>query len=146
MKRPKLTDYLTSKFTTAAAESAPIKKSREGKRPSPISLRLNEAELAALRKASAGRSMNGYIRERLFGNATAVRLSKPASDDHEALARVLGALGRSDVFTSLAAISLALEEQRLVTDRRTKSAILDACDAVVSMRSDLLRALGLRKD
>lgn len=78
MKRPKLTDYLTSKFTTAAAESAPIKKSREGKRPSPISLRLNETELAALRKASAGRSMNGYIRERLFGNAAAGSSSEAA--------------------------------------------------------------------
>lgn len=70
------------------------------KRPAPVSLRLNEAELAALRKAASGRSMNGYIRERLFGDGAAISVSQPVSEDYEALARVLGALGKTDIYTT----------------------------------------------
>lgn len=145
MRHPKLTDFLTPKFRSVVTNGEQSKPKNKKKRPAPISLRLNEVELAALRKASTGRSMNGYIRERLFGNAEFIRLSKPVSEDHEALARVLGTLGRTDLFTSLAAISLALEERRLIADGPTAEVIFDACDAIVAMRSDLLRALGLRK-
>lgn len=115
------------------------------KRPPPISLRLNDAERTALRKAASGRSINGYIRERLFGDAASIAASKPVSEDHAALARVLGALGQTNVFTSLAAISLALEKQQLLASKETESSITEACKAIADMRADLLIALGLRK-
>ncbi|MEP6066938.1 MAG: hypothetical protein ABJ246_13955 [Paracoccaceae bacterium] len=115
------------------------------KRPPPVSLRLNDAELAALRKAASGRTINGYIRERLFGDASPIALLNPVSKDREALARVLGALGGTDVFTNLAAISLALEQQRVLASKETEAAILEASEAVIAMRADLLVALGLRK-
>ncbi|WHP69404.1 hypothetical protein [Phaeobacter inhibens] len=115
------------------------------KRASPISLRLNDAERKALRKAASGRSINGYIRERLFGDAASNAALKPVSEDHAALARVLGALGQTDVFISLAAISLALEKQQLLVSKETESSIVEACQAITDMRTDLLMALGLRK-
>lgn len=146
MKPHKLSDYLRPKFTVAANETpAPHSESKPKKRPSPISLRLNENEMAALRKAAIGRSINGYIRERLFGNAGAIETSKPVAEDYEALARILGALGRTDVYTNLAAISLALEQNRLRVGASTERAVADACAAIVDMRADLLLALGLRK-
>lgn len=100
------------------------------KRPAPVSLRLNEAELAALRKAASGRSMNGYIRERLFGDGAAISVSQPVSEDYEALARVLGALGKTDIYTNLAAISLALEERRMLASTETETAVIEACDTI----------------
>ena len=134
---------ITNQFRKSAA--AEKTKSPSGKRPPPVSLRLNDAELKALRKAAVGRSINGYIRERLFGDAAPIALPKPIAEDREALARVLGALGRTDVFTNLAAISLALEQQRLQVSRETETSIKGACKAVTDMRADLLIALGLRR-
>lgn len=135
-----MTGSLSPHFGNAAA---PDETKVKRKRPAPLSLRLNDRELRALRQAAAGRSMNGYIRERLFGelspSAMAVR------DDHAALARVLGQLGRSDLFTSLAAIALAAERGRLSMDAETLSTLHDACDAITAMRGDLVIALGLRK-
>lgn len=151
MKRHKLSDYLRPKFASAAANevdaphSAAKPKAARKKRPSPISLRLNEDELAALRKAAVGRSVNGYIRERLFGDASPIDMTKPVAEDYEAMARVLGALGQTDVYTNLAAISLALEQGRLRVGGSTENAISEACSAIVAMRADLLIALGLRK-
>lgn len=151
MRRHKLSDYLRPRFTAAAANqvdaspSAAKPNSAPKKRPSPISLRLNEGELAALQKAAAGRSINGYIRERLFGAADTIHASKPVAKDYEALARVLGALGRTDIYTNLAAISLALEQNRMRLSASTENAIAEACEAVVAMRADLLIALGLRE-
>lgn len=150
MKPHKLSDYLRPKFTVASNETrAPRSetkpKSKSKKRPSPISLRLNENELASLRRAAIGRSVNGYIRECLFGNAGASETTKPVAEDYEALARVLGALGRTDVYTNLAVISLALEQNRLRVGTSTERAITEACRAIIEMRADLLLALGLRK-
>ena len=131
---------LFENYSQPTSNAAPRKK-----RPSPISLRLNDAERSALRKAASGRSINGYIRERLFGDAASIPVSKLVSEDHAALARVLGALGQTDVFTSLAAISLALEKQELLASKEIESSIKEACKAITDMRADLLIALGLRK-
>lgn len=127
------------------ARAAPKPKPRPKKRTPPISLRLNDTELKALRKAAVGRSINGYIRERLFGNAAPIASSNLIAEDYEALARVLGVLGRTDVYTNLAAITLALEQQRLQVSKETEASVKLACKAVTEMRSDLMIALGLRK-
>jgi hypothetical protein len=140
-------EVLTNAFKQVGGSVSDYRKpASKKKRAAPLSVRLSDAELAALRKAAAGRSMNGFIRECLFGNAEGVSLSQPASEDHEALARVLGMLGKTDVFTNLAAISLAIEKQQLVADEDVATAIVDTRDAILEMRSELLRALGLRKN
>ncbi len=59
--------WLTRNFGETAK---PVEKPKPSKkRPSPISLRLPDHELTALRKAAAGRSINGYIRECLSPDA-----------------------------------------------------------------------------
>lgn len=134
---------LTKTFL-GSAKDEPEKQPEKKKRPAPISVRLNEAELKALRQAASGRSMNSYIRERLFGAPSPNLSGKNVSDDYAAMARILGALGHSDVFTSLAAISLAIEDNRLPATRQTQATINKACLQIEEMRSDLLIALGLR--
>ena len=139
----KLTDVFERHADQANSEHA--KPAPKKKRPAPISLRLSNSELVALRKAASGRSINGYVRERLFGDGETIALSKPVSKDHEALARVLGALGRTDVFSNLAAISLALEQHQMLASQETEANVQEACKLIAEMRSDLLLALGLRK-
>ncbi|HEX6957894.1 MAG TPA: hypothetical protein VF194_07910 [Ferrovibrio sp.] len=63
----------------------------------PFSLRLTAAERARLESEAAGKTLGAYIRERLLGEDAAPRKRKGNSpiQDHEALGRVLGALGQS---------------------------------------------------
>lgn len=140
-----MTQHTSLSRMFANSSKSPPKVVSRKKRPSPVSLRLNDPELAALRRAAAGRSINGYIRERLFGDAATIAVSKPVAEDYAALARVLGVLGKTDVFTNLAAISLAVEQHRLQTNKETEHSIIRACKAIIDMRTDLLIALGLRK-
>lgn len=140
-----MTRHTSLKSLFNETDVPPRSKPRSKKRPAPVSLRLNETELAALRNAASGRSINGYIRERLFGDASIITLAKPVAQDREALARVLGALGQSDLYTRIAAITLALEQGRMLASAETETAVKDACNAVTEMRADLLIALGLRK-
>ncbi|MEM6538003.1 MAG: hypothetical protein AAF668_09775, partial [Pseudomonadota bacterium] len=53
------------------------------KRPSPLSLRLTDEERAVLQDLAGGRSMNSYIREKVFGEAASPRriYRKPRADE-----------------------------------------------------------------
>ena len=138
-----MTSWLSRKFNDAPQQTAQPKARK--KRPAPISLRLPEHELQALRKAATGRSINGYIRECLFGDCAPIDSAKPVRQDHAALARVLGALGRTDVYSRLAAISLAIEQNRVAMDTETAASVREASETIKQIRADLLIALGLRK-
>lgn len=138
-----MTSWLSRTFNDTPKQTKQSKPRK--KRPAPISLRLPDHELTALRKAATGRSMNGYIRECLFGDLAPIDASKSVRDDHVALARVLGALGQTDIYSRLAAISLAIEQNRIAMDTKTAASVREACEAVTQIRADLLIALGLRK-
>lgn len=135
--------WLSRNFGNTAKPVGKPKSSK--KRPSPISLRLPDHELTALRNAAAGRSINGYIRECLFGDAAPVDASKPVREDHAALARVLGLLGKSGVFNSLSRLVLAHEAGRVDYEPELERELRKALQDVSTIRAELLRALGLRK-
>lgn len=135
-----------SSLKTLFEEHVSARRPKPKKRLAPLSVRLNENELAAIRKAANGRSINGYVRECLFGNSNVISEPSPVANDCQALARILGALGRTDIYTNLAAISLALEQRRMLASEETEASVREACDLIVEMRSDLLVALGLRKE
>ena len=138
-----MTSWLSRRFNDAPQQLDQPKARK--KRPAPISLRLPEHEMRALRKAATGRSINGYIRECLFEELAPIDASKPVGEDYAALARVLGALGQTDVYSRLAAISLAIEQNRVVMDAETAASVREASDTIIQIRADLLIALGLRK-
>lgn len=73
-------------FNTHSAKAKPQGK----KRPSPLSIRLNENEGRALQKVAAGRSINSYVKDLLFDGKQGRR--KATVQDYEALARALSLL------------------------------------------------------
>lgn len=117
---------------------------KPAKYPSPFSLRLTYAEKAQL-LAEAGRKPLGvYIRERLFGQNAAPRKRQGNSPvkDHEALARVLAALGQSRLSANLNQLAKAVNTGSLPVTPETEADLQQACRDISALRADLLRALG----
>lgn len=138
MKRLK---HLTPTFLKHVTDGSDKDSNPKKKRPAPVSVRLNEEELAELRKRAAGQSMNGYIKGQIF---TKKRSGKASVSDYEALARALSLLGRSDLQTKLSALLIAIELQNLAVTSETETELRDACSAVKEMRDCLVVALGLK--
>ena len=116
----------------------------KAKYPAPFSLRLTHEERARLLADAGRKPMGAYIRERLFGDEAAPRKRKAANpvQDHEALGRVLGVLGRSRLSSNLNQLARAAHTGSLPVTPETEADLRQACREVSAMRADLLRALG----
>ena len=114
------------------------------KAPPLFSLRLTAAERARLEDDAGGKALGAYIRERLFGGDAASRKRRGGAPvkDHEALGRVLGALGQSRLSSNLNQLARAVNTGSLPVTPETEAEIKEACRAVSALRDDLLRALG----
>ena len=122
-----------------------MSRNQGNKTPPPLSLRLTVAERAALEKAAANNSLSAYIRGRLFGESAEkrkVRNRNPVKDQ-EALARVLRMLGRSRIANNLNQLAKDANCGALILDEETNAKIDEAYAHVISMRNELIRALGL---
>lgn len=115
--------------------------------PSPITLRLTDEERAMLKDLAAGMSVSAYIRKCVFGNDTAPRKvrSRVPVKDELALARVLGMLGQSRIANNLNQIAYHANAGSLVVDEQCTKEIHEAYGHVISMRGDLINALGLNE-
>jgi len=113
--------------------------------PSPITLRLTDEERAMLKDLAAGMSVSAYIRKCVFGNDTAPRKvrSRVPVKDELALARVLGMLGQSRIANNLNQIAYHANAGSLLIDEQCTKEIHEAYGHIVSMRGDLINALGL---
>ncbi len=126
-------------------------RSPKKKRPAPISIRLSDEERARLEQAAAGLSLSAYIRVRLFaddggggrGAGRVRRRVRAPVKDEKALAQVLSLLGRSDMFAVLTHIVAALDKGDVALSPATERDLREACVALVSMRKELIKALGL---
>lgn len=126
-----------------ARKQAPAK--RKNKHPSPLTLRLSDTELAAL-KADAERggvSVSAHVRSKVFGKCGR-RRNMPVKD-REALGQLLGLLGQSEFAESLKQVASEAEQGSLLLDEETQSKIEAAVLHVCFMREALLTALGLRE-
>ncbi|WP_299730519.1 hypothetical protein [uncultured Tateyamaria sp.] len=144
MKHPYVAT-LTSKFRNAGAPLAP-KKTRK-KRPSPISFRVTDDERVQLQDMAGRTPIGTYVKACLF-EGKKPRKSRQANvvKDYEALAQVLGTLGRSDVFRNLNTLIIQAEAGNLNLSDEHVRTVLAACACISSMRADLIRALGLKAD
>lgn len=117
----------------------------KGKTPTPFSLRLTFEERALLEEAANGVPLGAYIKARLFeGELPKVRRrgAKPLAD-HQALARVLAALGGSRLSQNLNQLARAVNTGTLPVHPETEDDIRKACEEVFAIRAELLRALGM---
>lgn len=111
----------------------------------PFSLRLTFEERAKLEKAANGVPLGAYIKAVLFeqGLKEVCRRNTRPVKDHEALAQVLGQLGRSRLSSNLNQLARAVNAGVLPVCTETEAEIVVSCAAVQAMRADLLKALGL---
>jgi hypothetical protein len=120
----------------------------EKRYPPPFSLRLTFEERARLEREAAGMALGAYIRLKLFGEDAAPRHTrgKFPVKDHEALGRVLGALGGSRLLSNINQLARAVNSGSLPVTPDTEAALLDACDDVAAIRAELMQALGMRSE
>ena len=111
----------------------------------PFSLRLTFEERARLEREALGMSLGAYIRLRLFGENVAPRKTRGRQPvkDHEALGRVLGALGGSRLSQNLNQLAKAVNTGSLPVTPETERDLREACAAVALIRAELMRALGV---
>lgn len=121
-----------------------LAKDKRPKYPPPFSLRLTFEERAKLDMLRGSMPLGRYIREQVLGDNAAPRKKRgryPVKD-HEALGRVLGALGSSRLSSNLNQLARASNTGSLPVTLETENELRQACADVQAMRQDLLRALG----
>ena len=113
--------------------------------PPPFSLRLTCEERERLERDAAGLTLAAYIRSKLFGDDVSPRKTrgKFPVKDQKALGQVLGALGQPRLPNNLNQLARAVNTGSLPVTPDTEARLKDACQAIITMRCDLLQALGL---
>lgn len=114
--------------------------------PKPISVRFSDAERAELERKAGDLTLSAYIRSRCVGDtapAHRTRGKRPVKD-HEALGRVLGALGQSRLSNNLNQLARAANAGTLGLPDETEAAIHSAAQEIVDIRMALITALGLQ--
>lgn len=141
MMRSSFPGYIEPKFNGAASKKKPLK------RPSPISIRFSEAQLAALESHTNGQALGPYIKDYVLRHHSIEvkpRRRGPIKD-YDALARLLRGLGKSELRTYLCALYELANEGQLVADAETIDHLKQACEDITAMRRDLVAALGPRE-
>lgn len=137
---------ISGKFQEAA-DSRPAARHevKRPKAPPPFSLRLTAEERAELLRRAGRMSLGAYIRAQLLEDTVSTRraLRKPVQDD-EALARLLGELGKGRLSSNLNQLAKAANCGALPVTPETEQAIDQACRDVRWMRDTLIAALGLK--
>ncbi|WP_292911824.1 hypothetical protein [Niveispirillum sp.] len=139
---------LTDAFNSAASDAGAVGDApRKGKArsPAPFSIRLTFEERAVLEAAAGNESLGCYIRRRILGDSVSYprRRRRAPIQDHEALGRVLGALGQAKLASNLNQLAKAAHTGSLPVTPDTEKALAAACDDIRRIRLDLLHALGL---
>lgn len=129
----------------ARASSIKHKPKRHKRRISPLSIRLTVAERADLEARAGDQPVSTYAKSLLFAvTARAARLGpRNPSLDHQILAQLLGALGRSEIAAHLAELAEAARSGSLPLDELTTCQLHEACHDVALMRAELMRGLGV---
>lgn len=141
---------LRQSFAANSSRPVPVegssrRRSLSPKLPPPFSLRLTVDERAQLEGAAAGMPLGTYIKAKLFeGELTPRRrLQRAPVKDHAALAQVLGMLGHMRLANNLNQLAKAVNMGALPLTPEVEEELSTACAAVVAMKMELMRALGL---
>ena len=115
------------------------------KRIAPLSVRVTEEERVLLKQLAGSRSVNSYVREKVFGdNGKPRRSYRAPRPDEKAIAKSLGALGQSGIASNLNQIAKAANMGALPVSQELTDKLKEACDDIRAMREALISALGLK--
>jgi hypothetical protein len=111
----------------------------------PLSIRFTDGEKALLEQKAAGIPLGTYIRSVVLDQKLkmAARGRQYPIKDSDALARVLGLLGRSRLANNLNQLAKAANMGALPVMAETEADIRQACADIHSMRQALMLALGV---
>ena len=117
---------------------------RNAKRVAPVSIRFNDQDRALLEKHADGEALGPFVRRVVLAALSGKRRKEPnrASARDQAVARALRGLGTSGVYNVLSNQILAFEEGRLNLERQQERDLRAALASIVTIRNDLLAALG----
>lgn len=119
------------------------------KKSKPFSLRLTPQERLQLEKRAGAQSLGEYIRKCLFG-AQSHKLKSPRSQfpttDKQSLAKALALLGRSSLGSSMAKLAEAVHFGALPLSEETERALQEANADIATIKSLIMKALGIRED
>lgn len=139
---------LHSVFSSSAKE--PVTAEADKPRSVPLTIRVTSDEKAQLKKASGALAISAYVRDVLFGDDADTRpshyskkLHTPRVDTVE-IARLLGTFGRSELATSILALSLLAQTGELDVDDHVSNKMERACDDIHEMKHALIIALGVK--
>lgn len=114
----------------------------------PVSVRLTHEERVELKQAAGGKSLSYYIRSRLFNHGEQafpddeIRFSAVARQ--KLLAQILIRLGQSGLAENLRELNEVAKLGLLDTQIELRSTLSELRKEVKGLRSDLIKALGLR--
>lgn len=146
MKQLFPTNYLSKHFSAAEKQESTATKK---KRKPPLSIRLNDDERTLLESWAGRTPLSTYVKKRLFadgGKKPRKARSSTSVQDYDTLARLLGALGRTDAFRNLDKLIAMAENGTLDLEDEHIKTVLAVCACVTEMRNDLIVALGLKGD
>ncbi|MES9970290.1 MAG: plasmid mobilization relaxosome protein MobC [Candidatus Thiodiazotropha sp.] len=128
------------------SSTPPIISLKNSKLASPFSLRLTFKERTILEQAAGDMPLGAYIRSKLLNESEVPRrvrkrTRKPLKDE-QALALLLGELGKARLANNLNQLAKAANTGSLPVTPDTEKALQRACAAVQDMRDLLLQALG----
>ena len=140
--QPKEITQVSEIFHDASSNKSADTKS---KKPSPFSLRLTDEEREILNQKAGNQPLGSYIRKCLLGDNTQKRRSirKPKIDEQK-IALVLAELGRSRLSSNLNQLAKAANCGTLDVSKTTEQQLLEAYKAIITMRDNLISALGLK--
>ncbi|TEA79179.1 plasmid mobilization relaxosome protein MobC [Allopusillimonas ginsengisoli] len=135
---------ITEEFRDAVEHNT--SRSRHAKTPTPFSLRLTAEEKAELLRRAGNIPLGAYIRSQLLtkDEQSPRRSSRRPARDEQALARLLGELGKAKLSNNLNQLAKAVHTGSLPVTQETGQALEEACRDVRWMRDTLILALGLR--
>lgn len=128
-------------------QSGTLSAKSEQRTPPPFSLRLTFEERARLDREAGDMPLGTYIRSRLFNEPATDRPSRKPKrpiKDHQALANVLGELGKSRIANNLNQLAKDANSGSLPLNPETENSLREACAGVQWLRLTLMQALGLR--
>lgn len=113
-----------------------------------ITVRFTPAERSFLERKAAGRPISDFVRDILLTDCPAARKPRNSAPikDREAVARMLGELGKSRIANNLNQLAKEANQGNLLFSDEVKVTILEACADVRAMRNMNMRALGLSED
>ncbi|WP_306253829.1 plasmid mobilization relaxosome protein MobC [Parvularcula sp. IMCC14364] len=131
---------------TLSNEFNQVSTKSKDKRPTPVSVRLLPEERSRLETDAGDLSLSAYIRLCLFGESIPKkrRKSRQPVKDQQALGKVLGLLGRSNIANNLNQLAKAANTGTLTIDDDTKELLVEACSDVQAMKTAMIEAMGLQ--